>query len=412
MAQHLRSPLSLSSQFAHCALPLRLDSYKGCSFSCSYCFARRRGGNVGNARVVPANRKTLGRIFAHAGDDDSGSIVHQMLRRRVPIHFGGMSDPFQPRERRERVSFEFLSELAQRGYPTIISTKGVLAADRDYLGLLGSGWPAIVQFSLTSTEDARAARVEPHATQPSILLKAMTTLARAGVIVTCRWQPFIEELVEDPALYVQRVADAGASHISLEHLKLPLESTPRSRANASIYIAGLRALYKRRGVMRDGREYVLAPAAKFKNTLEIRKLTHKHGMSFGAGDNELQFLSDGEACCSGADRFPGFENVFKYQIGLAVKRGETTGTIAMSNVAGEWSPHGSVDRYLNSKTRLSGRSQFVGTVADHIGFRWETLSSFDNPSKFFGVRLLPAREPTGSRVFVFDKAMSERQELR
>src|SRR5262249_10997849 len=99
--------------------------------------------------------------------------------------------------------------------------------------------------------------------------------------------------------------------------------------------------YRRQGMLLDGREYVLEPAKKFANAISVRKIVHKHGMTFGAGDNELQFLSDGEACCSGVDRFRGFENVFKHQFALAVKRGTKDGTITIQSISDEWAPVGS-----------------------------------------------------------------------
>lgn len=35
-------PLSISSKFAICGVPIRLDIYKTCGFGCRYCFAENR----------------------------------------------------------------------------------------------------------------------------------------------------------------------------------------------------------------------------------------------------------------------------------------------------------------------------------------------------------------------------------
>ena len=35
-------PLNVSSKFAICGVPLRVDTYKTCSFGCKYCFANYR----------------------------------------------------------------------------------------------------------------------------------------------------------------------------------------------------------------------------------------------------------------------------------------------------------------------------------------------------------------------------------
>jgi hypothetical protein len=273
--------------------------------------------------------------------------------------------------------------------------------EKPYFDLLSSGWPVIVQFSVTSTEDKRAFHVEPHATPPSVLLRTMESLARAGVIVTCRWQPFIENLVEDPLVYIRRIAEAGASHVSLEHLKIPVERSSRTKNEGDFSISSLRERYRRQGMLLDGREYVLEPAKKFANAINVRKIVHKHGMTFGAGDNELQFLSDGEACCSGVDRFRGFGNIFRHQIALAVKRGTKDGTITIQSISDEWAPVGSIDRYLNSKTRISSRLNSQGSVTDHVRYRWDNLNCSENPSRFLGVTVSNQRDQTGARVFEF-----------
>jgi DNA repair photolyase len=91
------NPISVTSQVVFCGLPLRLDTYAGCGFRCSYCFARARGGNTHESGVRPANPETIKNVFELSIKKQrfENGIVAQFLRRRVPIHFGGMSDPFQ-----------------------------------------------------------------------------------------------------------------------------------------------------------------------------------------------------------------------------------------------------------------------------------------------------------------------------
>jgi DNA repair photolyase len=399
MQAEIDSPLNLTSQFSHCSLPLRLDSYRGCSFACNYCFARARGGNSPSQKIVTANPNYLTNVFRRIDHGESETTIRQFLVRQVPIHFGGMSDPFQPRERRERISFSFLAELQRRNYPTVISTKSSMVAEYPYIDLLTSGWRVVIQFSLTSTEDKRAAQLEPHAIRPSVLLNSMEQLAELGVPVSARWQPYVETIAEPPDVYVRRVADAGAFHLSLEHLKVPLEERGWASTRAGISMSTFKRQYQDRGAWRDGREYVLPSPQKVSNVLLIRTIVHRYNMTFGAADNDLQFLSDGEACCSGIDRFPGFEHVFKRQIALAVKRRTQSGVIKLASIEKEWCPKGSIDRYLNSHSRISGRTGSGGTLRDHITARWENLSSPANPLRYFGVRDTGRRDKNGNRIF-------------
>src|SRR4029077_17718689 len=101
---HYTSPFSITSQFAFCGLPLRLDAYRGCGFQCSYCFARIRGGNQAGEAVRPADPRTIERILTRSLKDGRPGVIAEFLRRRVPIHFGGMSDPLQPAEEHYQVT--------------------------------------------------------------------------------------------------------------------------------------------------------------------------------------------------------------------------------------------------------------------------------------------------------------------
>src|SRR5215470_16042404 len=92
------TPFSITSQFGFCGLPLRLDTYRGCAFRCSYCFARYRGGNSPAATVQSADPTQIARILDRSLVKHGSGIVAEFLRRRTPIHFGGMSDPLQPAE--------------------------------------------------------------------------------------------------------------------------------------------------------------------------------------------------------------------------------------------------------------------------------------------------------------------------
>ena len=64
----------------------------------------------------------------------------------IPLHWGGMSDPFQPVEKKERRSLEALKVLAETKYPFVVSTKNALIADEPYLELIKQS-NCVVQFS-------------------------------------------------------------------------------------------------------------------------------------------------------------------------------------------------------------------------------------------------------------------------
>lgn len=399
--KYYTTPLGITSQFSFCGLPLRLDSYAGCAFRCVYCFAIYRGGNTFGENVRPADHKKIERIFQSALRSETSSVgmIGQFLRRRVPVHFGGMSDPFQPAENRYRVTESILRVLATHHYPTVISTKSSLIASEPYISLLRHINYVVVQFSFSSTIDKISDRFEHFSDPPTKLMKSMEKLTNEGVSVTCRWQPFIPGVSEPPSEFIPRMASTGCKHVGLEHLKIPVERRhPLWDKLANGVNRDIFEEYRELGARLDGREFILPAQEKLSLVLETAAISRKHGLTFGAADNEFQYMSDTDCCCSGIDQFPGFENWYKYQIGYAVRkcRGKK---ISYESIAQEWHPTGSIDRYLNSHSRLSKSGNSLGTVTDHILAKWNNPELPGSPASFYGVVPTDQSTATGERVY-------------
>lgn len=395
------TPLGLTSQFSFCALPLRLDTYRGCSFRCTYCFARYRGGNSPDDAVRAADSRSIHSVFQRALRDlDSAvGIVGQFIRHRVPVHFGGMSDPFQPAELRFRSTEGALRILDQYQYPTVLSTRSTLVVREPYFRLLRGMQPLVVQFSFSTTDDRIGRKLEPRCDPPSVLLRTIEKLVEAGINVTCRWQPFVPGTSEEPQQFLQRIASTGCRHVGFEHLKLPLERrNPLWQELMKAAGRNLHEEYVRLGAIRDGREYVLPWKHKLERVIEVSTLARKLGMTFGAADNEFQYLSGTEACCSGVDQFPGFQNFFRHQIGYAIRKSRGR-KISYDVIRREWTPAGSIDRYLNSKTRIGKHGNCRSTLKDHVLARWNSPGAPGSPSSFFGVS--PPAKLLGQRPLIY-----------
>jgi DNA repair photolyase len=352
--------------------------------------------------VAPADPHYLRRVLRRALAADlptPSGVLAAFLRRRVPIHFGGMSDPFQPAERRHHVSLQYLIALRDFEYPTVISTRGTLIGQEPYCSLLRDMRVA-VQFSFTSTRPRLARAFEPRVAPPTKLLRVMAALASHGIPVSCRWQPYLRGHCEPQSEFVRRVTEAGARHVALEHLKIPLEQTnPLWDQLSEAARHDLRAEYRAAGGIRDGREYVLPPERKLDDVLRTRDEAHRQSATFGAADNEFQYLSDTACCCSGVDRLPGFENWFAHQIGHAVRLCRGQAQIRYEAIAGDWVPQSGVDRWLNSRTRIMARTGASGTIQDHLRQRWNDPGSRLGPALFYGVEASDDFTPEGYRVY-------------
>ena len=94
------------SQVILCNLPVRFDTYKGCSHGCKYCFAQKKQ-NIAKIQRDESVEALRSFIEGKRGRETAWCDWN------IPIHWGGMSDPFQPIEKNIRASYECLKLLAE-----------------------------------------------------------------------------------------------------------------------------------------------------------------------------------------------------------------------------------------------------------------------------------------------------------
>lgn len=83
-------PLAVSSKFAICGLPLRLDTYKSCGFDCTYCFANNRV--IGAKQEKECNIDWLKKKFKKVYDEtdvNPNDFLEVLLKNRISLHGGG-----------------------------------------------------------------------------------------------------------------------------------------------------------------------------------------------------------------------------------------------------------------------------------------------------------------------------------
>lgn len=223
----------VNNQLFFCGVPFRLDSYAGCSHQCRYCFARSAElTNLSNvdrgAPILVPNPNHFKRILAIALDQGlkRSDINIEWLRHRVPIHWGGMSDPFQPCELKYRITRNWMNYLNWYQYPVAISTKGTtIMTNPEYLQLLKEGKYA-VQVTLLGSNNDLIKRLEPNAPSATKRLEALAKLADAGIWTAVRIQPVIPntELEKNLPEFVRELASVGVKHVLSEGYKVPIRS--------------------------------------------------------------------------------------------------------------------------------------------------------------------------------------------
>jgi DNA repair photolyase len=151
--------------------------------------------------------------------------------RPTPINLGANTDPYQPIEKRYRVTRELLEVLAEARHPcTIITKSAMVERDLDLLAAMARDGLVAVLVSVTSLDNRLSAKLEPRASAPARRLRAIASLAAAGVPVGVLVSPVIPAVTDvDLEEILAQAAAAGATRASYALLRLPHEVAPLFR---------------------------------------------------------------------------------------------------------------------------------------------------------------------------------------
>ncbi|MEW4487227.1 PA0069 family radical SAM protein [Thalassoglobus sp. JC818] len=208
-------------------IPFRysINPYRGCVHACAYCYARNSHEYLGLNAGLDFETK----IFVKF---DAAKLLRDFLSRDKwvpePIIFSGVTDCYQPAEREFRLTRKCLELANQCNQPVSIITKNALVLrDIDLLQEMASRNLAHVSISIT-TLDAELARVmEPRTSIPTSRLRAVKTLAEAGIPVRVMNAPIIPGLNDHEAPHILKAArEAGATDARYILLRLPATVEP------------------------------------------------------------------------------------------------------------------------------------------------------------------------------------------
>jgi DNA repair photolyase len=206
-----------------------INPYRGCEHGCIYCYARPSHAYVDLSPGIDFET----RLFYKAGAAEllRAELSRPGYRCQV-IMLGANTDPYQPVEKRLRVTRAILEVLLQFRHPVSIVTKGALVLrDLELLQELARLNLAQVTVSLTTLDDELKRTLEPRTASPRARLRVITALARAGVPVGVLAAPMIPA-VNDAELeqLLEAAAAAGATSAGYVLLRLPHEVKDLFRA--------------------------------------------------------------------------------------------------------------------------------------------------------------------------------------
>lgn len=304
---------TLNGNFEACPIPFRLDTYKGCSYGCVYCFARQV---TEYGRSKAKNALEVGSSFSRLEGLDYEKFERWMERtvnseidydkaykvallERIPMKIGCMADPFPVVESTEKITYNTLKILDKYDYPVSISTKNPRVLADYYEDFNNPNWTIAV--TIISSDKNLCEKIEPNAPDIDDRFKAIEKLTSLGAKVIVRIQPIIfPQIMDNLDELILKIKDSGAFGFVLEGLKIGMSQTQREQNFLSIlsdYVGyDVRKWYKTNCVI-NSTTYELPTNMKMIYINKAKELAQKYNLECFVGDNDCRTESCNGECC-------------------------------------------------------------------------------------------------------------------
>jgi DNA repair photolyase len=197
-----------------------INPYRGCEHGCVYCYARPYHEYLGFSAGLDFETKIV--VKENAAELLRRELSSPKWKPQV-LSMSGVTDCYQPIERRLQVTRKCLRVLAEFRNPVAIVTKNLLVTrDIDLLADLARDHAAAVFLSVTTLDVELARIMEPRTAQPAARLRAIRELTNAGVPVGVLVAPVIPGLTDHelPSI-LKAAAEAGARFAGMVPIRLP-----------------------------------------------------------------------------------------------------------------------------------------------------------------------------------------------
>lgn len=197
-----------------------LNPYRGCEHGCAYCYARPTHEYLGYSAGLDFETKIL--VKERAPELLRRELAAPGWRPQV-VALSGVTDPYQPLERRTGLTRRCIEVFAEFRNPISIITKSALVTrDIDLLRRLADDHAVSVSISITTLDAGLQRVLEPRASSSRRRLAAIEALVDAGIPTGVMVAPILPGLTdaETPAI-LEAAAAAGAGWAGHIVLRLP-----------------------------------------------------------------------------------------------------------------------------------------------------------------------------------------------
>jgi DNA repair photolyase len=254
-----------------------LNTYSGCPYDCLYCYASAFFGH--------GLQKTLdGRFVRNSVKPKYQGMIKKLqqevkTKQKLPVYISPLIDPYNPAERKYRITRKAIQILSEHNFPLIITTKSDVVLDD--LEILEKS-KSVVSFTITTLDKQKSKIIEPYAPSPEKRLNALRELAKK-VPTTVRIQPIIpffndqEDEIEE---LIREARYSGAKHITSGTFKLIKPAFEKLKLDLPEVAEKLEELYFKNPDRRWN--YYYAPKnIRYKIMKKVARLAEKHKLTFG-----------------------------------------------------------------------------------------------------------------------------------
>ena len=202
-----------------------LNPYRGCEHGCIYCYARPTHEYLGFSAGLDFESKIMVKTNAP-----------ELLRMELEsprwepqtLVMSGVTDPYQPVEKKLRITRGCLEVLAKFRNPVAIITKNRLVTrDIDLLRELAGCNAVAVNISVTSLDPKLQRVLEPRTSSPEARLDTIRQLRATGIPAGVMVAPIIPGLTDhEVPKILEACAEAGAQFAGYTIVRLPWAVAP------------------------------------------------------------------------------------------------------------------------------------------------------------------------------------------
>lgn len=160
-----------------------MNMYRGCQHGCIYCDARSKCYQINHVFEDIEVKQNAPELLERA---------LKGKRSKCMIGTGGMTDPYMPLEKEEKLTRRLLEIINQYEFGLAIQTKSdLILRDLDLLKSINEKSKCIVQMTMTTYDEALCKKIEPNVCTTKERFEVLKTMRDNGIQTVAWLSPFV-----------------------------------------------------------------------------------------------------------------------------------------------------------------------------------------------------------------------------